>query len=605
MLILICKIKQTFLCKRLSGLFLLILLKSILIANSSFANDFRNGFNHGISVFGDLKYDNNFDHFDYANPNALKSGLVRFGVEGSFNNLNKFILKGIPAAGLSYIYDNLTVTSDDEVASRYGLIAKEIKLSENKEYIDFILRKEAIFHDKKPITADDVIFTFNILTSKGHPSYKMSLRDVKNVIKINDHHVRFEFKHNKNRDLPNLVASLPVLPKHYYQKHDFTKTTLKPPLGSGPYKIAKVKANRTISYERVKNYWAKDLPVNKGRYNFNKIIYDYYRDSTILVEAFKAQKYDVRLENVARNWANSYNIEAVKNNQIIKKEIRHKLPAPMQAFIMNLRKPKFENIAIRKALNLAFDFEWLKKHIFYDSYNRTNSFFANTDFSYISTLDKLQIAGSSFLPQKTNADGFNRDKIVEAQNILKEAGYRILQQKLIDPKTNKQVRIEFLNQSQSFLMIIAPYIANLKKLGIDATIRMVEENQYKTRVNNFDYDIIVAVYGQSLIPGNELYAYFHSSQKDIKGSRNLIGIDNKKVDDLVKAISRAQDISELRILCQKLDKILLESYYIIPQWYNNTFRILYRDIFAFPEKRPQYGLAIDSWYLKEPYEKLK
>ncbi len=571
-----------------------ILLFFIFISSNSFAQ----GFSHGISTFGNLKYSDNFTNFEYVNVNAPKYGHVKFGVEGSFNSLNDFILKGIAASGLSYIYDSLMVASEDEISSHYGLIAKEVKLSEDKKSLEFKLRKIAKFNDGKNITADDVIFSFNILTTKGHPSYKMAFRDVLDVVKINDYHVRFNFKHGNNRDLPILISSLTILPKHYYENIDFSKTSLQKPLGSGPYKILDVVPNRSITYQRVDDYWAKDLAVNKGRYNFDKITFDYYRDSTVLVEAFKAQKYDFRLENIARNWANSYNIESIKNGQIIKDEIRHSLPAPMQAFILNLRKEKFQNIALRQALNLVFDFEWLKKHIFYNSYNRTDSFFANTDFSYTSILNNSQKLRSSFLPKKSDASGFNRKNIIKAQKILEDAGYKLQDQKLIDPKTNQQLSIEFLNQSQSFLMVIAPYIKNLKKLGIKASMRLVEENQYKTRVNNFDYDIMVAVYGQALIPGNELYAYFHSSQKDVKGSRNLIGINDKKIDNLLEQISQASNLENLKLLCRNLDKILLENYYVVPQWYSNNFRILYRDIFDFPKTKPKYGLALDSWYYK-------
>lgn len=543
-------------------------------------------FQHGISTFGDLKYSKNFKHFEYVNPNAPKNGEMVLGVEGTFNNLNKFILKGVSASGLDYLYDSLMESSADEISTLYGLVAKSVRLEPDRKSIEFRLRKEARFHDGKAITADDVIFTFNILTTKGHPAYKMAFRDVKKVKKINSHQVKFIFKNNKNRDLPTLVASLPILPKHYYKNNDFEKTTLKAPLGSGPYKIKEVKPNRTIIYERVKNYWAKDLPVNRGRYNFDQITFDYYRDSNVLVEAFKSQKYDFRQENIARNWATSYNIDAVKNGEIIKEEIKHSLPAPMQAFILNLRKEKFQDIAFRKALTYAFDFQWLKKHIFYGSYKRTKSYFANSIFGF-----------ESFALPESDGDGFNRKNLIKAKEILEEGGYKIIDQKLIDPKTNKPVSIEFLIVSESFKMVLAPFVNSLKRLGIDAKVRFTEENQYQTRMNNFDFDIVVAVYGQALIPGNELFAYFHSSQKDIKGGRNLSGLDNKKVDKLIAKILSANSKSDLKEYCRKLDKILLENYYLIPQWHNNSYRIIYRDIFKSPDVKPKYSLAIDSWWV--------
>jgi microcin C transport system substrate-binding protein len=558
---------------------------SVIFLNAAaFADD---GFRHGISTFGDLKYSKNFKHFDYVNPSAPKGGSVKFGVEGGFNNLNQFILKGLLASGLPYLYDSLMEGSEDEISARYGLVAKGAKLSADKMSIEFALRKNAQFHDGKKITADDVVFTFNKLISEGHPSYKMAFRDVKDVKKINDHLVKFYFKNNKNRDLPILVSSLPVLPKHYYENVDFAKTTLNPPLGSGPYKIKEVKPNRSIIFERVKNYWAANLPVNLGRYNFDQITFDYYRDNNVLVEAFKSQKYDLRQENIARNWANSYNIAAVESGEILKKEITHQLPAPMQTFAMNLRREKFQSLALRKAITLAFDFEWLRNHIFYGSYKRTESYFANSDFGY-----------KKFNLPKSNGDGFNRKNLLEAKAILDKAGYKIIDQTLVDGKNGEKITVEILIDSKAFEMVVAPFVKNLRKLGIDAKMRFVEENQYQTRVNNFDFDVIVAMFGQALIPGDELFSYFHSSQKNIKGGRNLIGLDDKIIDDLVEKISGAKTKIDLENLCQKLDQRMLENYYTTPQWHSNTYRILYRNIFAMPNQQPKYSLATDTWWLK-------
>lgn len=552
------------------------------MANTAFGA----GFQKNLSLFGDAKYSDNFKSFDYVDVNAPKKGEVRFGVDGGFNSLNQFILKGLSASGLSYLYDSLMESSDDEISVMYPLVAKSVLFNKNKGFLIFEINEKARFHDGVEITADDVVFSFNKLLQEGHPTYKLVFRDVKDVKKLGKYLVKFDFAGSKNRDLPFAIASLSVLPKHYYENVEFNKTTLEPPLGSGPYKIVEVEPNHEVVYERVKNYWAKDLPVNKGRYNFDKISFDYYHDKSVLVEAFKSEKYDFRQENVARNWATSYNIEAVKNGEIIKKEIKHSLPAPMQSFVLNLRKEKFLDVNLRKALNYAFDFEWLKKNIFYGAYERTNSFFENSDFSY-----------TDFDLPKGSEDGFNRKNLIIAQDILEKSGYVLKGDYLFD-KNGKKVEIEFLIGSKNFEMIIAPFVKNLKKLGIDAKVKFVEENQYKTRVNNFDYDVIVGMFGQALIPGNELYAYFHSSQKEIKGSRNLIGLDNKEVDDLVVKITKATTKSELKILCKKLDKILLENYYVVPQWYSGSYRILYRDIFRMPKKHAKYSLSLDSWYLK-------
>ncbi len=552
-------------------------------SSTALANE---GFSHGISIFNNLKYPKNFSHFSYVNPNASKGGEVRLGAEGGFNSLNQFILKGMPAAGLSYIYDSLAVSSDDEISSKYGLIAEGIRLSKNRLAIEFKLRKNAVFHDGKKITANDVVFTYNILLKEGHPSYKMAFRDIKNVEKINDYLVRFNFKNNRNKNLPILVASLPVLPKHYFENHDFSKSSLEIPLGSGPYKIKEFKPNREIIYERVKDYWAKDLPVNRGRYNFDKISFDYYRDANVLIEAFKAQKYDFRQESIARNWANSYNIAAIENGEIIKKLIPHSLPAPAQIFVLNLRKEKFQNIALRQAMTYAFDFEWLKKHIFYNAYQRTTSYFANSEFAY------------KFELPKSEGDGFNRNNLIKARKILLEAGYKIINGKLIDPKTKEAIKIEFLIDNKAFEMAVAPFLKHLQKLGIEAKMRFVEENQYQMRVNNFDYDVIIAVLPQNLVPSDELFSYWHSSQANIKGGRNLSGLKDKVVDDLVEKISYSSNKEELKKLCLKLDKRLLENYYTILQWHNNNYRVLYRDIFVIPKIQAKYSLSFDSWYLK-------
>lgn len=551
--------------------------------SSSLADE---GFSHGISAFGKLKYKKDFKHFDYVNPDAPKKGEIKFGSEGTFNSLNPFILKGIAASGISYIYDSLMSSSDDEISSQYPLIASGVRIAPDKSWIEFELNKKAKFHDGVNITADDVVFTFNKLISDGHPSYKMALRDLDKVEKINRHLVKFSFKNNKNRNLPLLIGSIEILPKHYFEKHDFNKSGFEIPLGSGAYKIKEVKAGKSITYERGRDYWAKDLPVNKGRYNFDKITFDYYRDNNVLIEAFKAQKYDFRQENIARNWANSYHIEAIKNGEIIKKEIPNSLQAPMQAFVLNLRKEKFQNLALRKAMTYAFDFEWLKKHIFYGSYERTESFFTNSKFGY-----------KNFHLPKSEGDGFNRKNLLEAKKILEDAGFKIVGKKLVD-KNGKQIDVEFLIDSKSFEMVVAPFVKNLQKLGINAKVRFAEENQYQTRVNNFDFDVVVGMFPNSLVPGSELFGYFHSSQKNIKGSRNLLGLDNKEVDAFVEKISNISDEKTLENLCRKLDKTLLENYYVIAQWHNNSYRILYRDIFEMPKKQPAYKLGLDNWWMK-------
>lgn len=547
----------------------------LIFISKSYAGEFS----HYISLFEKPKYPVNFSHFDYTNPSAKQGGTIKFATEGGFNSLNPFLLKGIPAEGLSYLYDTLTEASEDELGVRYGLVAEKIKL--NQDSIEFKLNKQAYFHDSQPITVDDVLFTFETLLKYGHPVYQMHLKQIKKVEIINKYQLKFLFLPNHQRDLALFVASLPVLPKHYYKQHNFEQTTLEPPIGSGPYKIKEIKPNYHIVYQKNQNYWAKNLPVNKYRYNFATIWFDYYRDNNVLIEAFKAQKYDFRQENIARNWATAYNLS--QNSNIIKTEIKHNLPAPMQAFVLNLRREKFQNLGLRRALNYAFDFLWLQQHIFYGSYQKTTSFFANSNFGY----------RDFFLPNGST-DGFNRQNLLQAQEILQKSGYKVVNNQLLD--TNLQpVVIEFLIDSKAFEMVVASFANNLKKLGIATKIKFVEENQYQQMLNNFNFDVVVGVFPQSATPGAELYGYFHSSQSNIKGGRNLLGLQDNLVDDLVEKIAISTNKTELINLCQKLDKYLLENYLVIPHWHNNTYRILYRNVFAMPKIKPKYSLGIDTW----------
>lgn len=584
------------------------ILASFLFISNCFAYDGS----YGISIFGDLKYPANFKHFDYVNPNAPKGGEFKYGVEGTFNSLNPFILKGASATGMDMIFDTLMESSHDEISSKYGLIAQSASLSANKKTLTFVLRKIARFHDGSKITADDVVFSFDLLRKLGHPSYSLTYRDVIAAKKINDYQVEFTFKNGDNRELPLTIASLPVFSKKYYSEHQFDKTSLEFPLGSGPYQIKKVDAGKSITYERVKNYWAKDLPVNVGRYNFDIISYDYYRDNNVLVEAFKAGAYDFRQENIARNWANSYNIDKVRNGEIIKKEITHNLPAPMQAFVFNLRQEKFQNRDLREAIALAFDFEWVKSKIFYNSYTRTESFFSNTEFASsglpskneLVILNKFkdqiptQIFKQKFQLPAYDGSGYERNSLLKAKTILEQAGYQIKDGKLIEPKTNQPVTIEFLIDGKAFQMVIAPLIKNLEKLGIKAKMRLVEENQYQNRLKNYDYDIVVNVFANGMVPGDEQLSYWHSSQKNVIGGNNLAGVDNKAVDYLVEKISRSRNKAELKILTKCLDRILLWNFYVIPQWHNQSYRILYKNKLAMPDKLPPYSLSLDSWWDK-------
>ncbi|MDB2414291.1 extracellular solute-binding protein [Rickettsiales bacterium] len=576
---------------------------------------------HGISMFGDLKYDKDFAHFDYVNPDAPKGGEVTIAAIGTFDNLNPYILKGVAAEGLELTYDTLLTNSADETFSEYGLIAESIEVAEDRGSVIFNLRKEAKWHDGSAITSSDVVFSFNTIKEKGHPYYKSYYAEISKAEEINDQRVKFTFKNSGNRELPLIIGQLPIISKAYYQNNDFTKTTLNPPITSGPYKVLKVEAGRSISYQRYEDYWAKDLPVNKGRYNFDQINIDYYRDATVAVEALKAGEYDFRRENISKTWANAYNIEQIKDGRMIKEELVDGTPTGMQCFAFNTRRSNFKNPKIREALSYAYDFEWANKQLFFSAYARNSSFFGNSEFGATGLpsaaelkllnqfKDKLpdRLFNKIYTPPTTEGDGNSRPNLIKAQQLLDEAGWPLVNMKRINPETGEQVKIEFLIASPAFERVIAPFIRNLKKLGIEGTIRSVDSSQYIKRREEFDFDIIVNWFTQGPSPGNEQLDYWHSSRADKKGSRNLIGIKNPAVDFMVNKIINAKNKDELITATRALDRILLWNFYVIPQWYSRSHRVIYWNKFGRPEVVAPYSLGfIDSWWIDpKKEEKLK
>jgi len=573
--------------------------------------------NYGISIFGDLKYPANFTHFDYANPTAPKGGETTQAVIGTFDSLNPDVLKGVAAAGLGLTSDTLLADSTDEPFSKYGLIAKSINVANDRKSVVFALRPEAKWHDGTPITADDVVFSFNTLKEKGHPFYKAYYRDIVSAEKIADDKVKFTFAGGKNRELPLIIGQMPVISKVYYSTHDFEKSTSKPPLSSGPYEIEKVEPGKRIIYKRVENYWGKNLPVNKGRYNFDRIIYDYYRDETVAIEALKAHAYDFRQENISKNWAIAYNIPAVKEGLLKKEEIPHEIPTGMQAFVMNLRRTKFSDPQVREALNYAFDFEWENKNLFYSAYTRTGSYFSNSEFAARNLPSKKELELLNQIKDKipkevfteeyknptTDGSGNNRTNLVKAKELLEKAGWVIKGGQLVNDKTGEAMEIEFLIDSPAFERVIAPYIKNLEKLGITAKIRNVDSAQYQKRVEDFDFDIVISTYGESNSPGNEQIDYWHSSKADVKGSKNMAGIKNPAVDFLVEKIIHAETKPDMIAATRALDRVLLWNYYTVPNWYNRSFRVLYWDKFGKPKTRPKFDLGFDTWWIDSAKEK--
>ncbi len=565
----------------------------------------------GMSLFGDLKYGPDFTHFDYVNPQAPKGGTMRYSAIGTFDTLNPFVINGVPAEGISLIFDTLASSSEDEPASEYGLVAKTIDLAPDKLSVLYTLRKEARFHDGTPITPADVIWTFNTLRAKGLPMYRSYYGDVTKVAQEGDHGVRFYFKSAKNRELPQIIGEMPVLSKAYWSGRDFEKPTLKPPLGSGPYTIQSVDPGRSITYRRVNDYWGADLPVNKGRYNFDTIRYDYYRDATIALEAFKAGQYDARVENSSKDWATGYDSPAVRADLIKKEQIPNQLPSGMQGLGYNLRRPIFQDWRVRKALAYAFDFEWSNKNLFYGAYQRTRSYFDNSELAAtgvpsgkeLEILDKFrgQIPDAVFTkeydPPKYDGSGNIRDGLSKALKLLMEAGWTFKGEQLVNGKTGQPFEFEILLDNPQFERIVLPFVQNLKRMGITARVRTVDTAQYERRMETFDYDMTVVLFPESLSPGNEQRDYWGSKAAGEEGSRNLLGVNSKVVDALVEELIQAPNRASLVAHTRALDRVLQYGYYVIPQFHLAAFRVAYWDKFRRPAISPKYALGFDTWWV--------
>lgn len=564
----------------------------------------------GIAMHGDPKYQDG-ETLSYVNPSAPKGGTFRMHAIGTFDNVHPFILKGAPAAGSTLPYDTLLYNTDDEAFSEYGLLAASFEMPADRSSVTFNLRPEARFHDGEPITADDVIWTLETLQSKGHPFYRAYYANVVKAVKENDHRVRFEFDVIGNRELPLIMGQMPVLPQHYWQDKTFDSTTLTPPLGSGPYKIATVDAGRRIVYERVEDYWAADLPLVKGRHNFDRISFDYYRDDTIALQAFLVGEYDFRQESTAKLWKTAYNTEAVNSGKIVLKERPHMLPAGMQGFIFNTRRDIFKDRTVREAINYAFDFEWSNKQFAFGTYTRTGSYFENSELASsglpegreLEILNQYrdQLPAELFTQEFTVpvTDGSGQDhrrNLRQGIALLNEAGWT-LNDNDIRVKDGTSLEFEILLSNAAFERWAAPFVQNLERMGIKANIRVVDAAQYQNRMDSFDFDMTVGTFGQSNSPGNEQRDFWHSDKATENGSRNLMGVSDPVVDALIDMIIQAPNREELVTRTRALDRVLLWQYYVVPHWHIDYFRLAYWDRFGQPTAAPPYGLGIpETWW---------
>lgn len=570
---------------------------------------------HGIAMHGDIKYPADFTHLDFVNPDAPKGGTLQQHVIGTFDSLNPFIVKGAPASGMSFIrsslvYESLMQNAWDEPFSIYGVIAETIELPEDRSWVAFNLRPEAKWHDGKPITAEDVKWTFETLREKGSPFFKAYWGDVTNVIIENERRIKFEFANGDNAELPLIIAEMTILPKHYWEGKEFDKSSLEKPLGSGPYKVGKVDAGRSIEYVRADEWWGKNLPFWKGQYNFDRLVYDYYRDSNIALEAFFAGEYDVREENTAKLWATAYDAPPVLDGRISKEIIDNGRPAGMQAFIMNTRRTVFKDKTVRKALAYAFDFEWSNKQFAYGTYIRTNSYFENSELASdglpsdaeLEILNKYkgkipdEVFTATYKAPVTDGSGNMRKNLRTAQTMLDEAGWK-LGADGIRSKDGVKLSFEILDSNPVFERWVLPFTQNLKRIGVEANFRVVDSAQYQNRMNEYDFDMTTGSFGQSSSPGNEQRDFWGSEKADISGSRNYIGIKDPVIDEMIESIIVAPSRDELVTRVRAMDRVLLHNYYVIPMWHYPKWRMAYWNKIARPENLSPISPAIaNTWW---------
>jgi microcin C transport system substrate-binding protein len=562
---------------------------------------------HALSLIGAPKYPAGFDHFDFVNPDAPKGGLVRMAETGSFDSLNPVLYKGETAGGLGLVYENLMADSLDEPSTSYGLIAEWASFPPDYSSVTFKLRDEARWHDGTPITPEDVIYSLEV-NKAANPRMGLYYKNVARAEATGPNEVTFYFDVKNNRELPMIMGQLTILPKHYWtgtdasgNQRDPMKTTLEPPLGSGPYRIKEVKPGRAISYERVKDYWGKDLAVNKGQWNYDEIRFEYYRDETVAFESFKAGNLDYWQETSAKNWATAYDFAAVRNGLIKRQEVALQRTQPMQCFVLNLRRSQFEDRRVRQAFNLAFDFEWANKNLFYGQYARVGSYFQGSELAAaqeppqgreLEILNEVKDGVPQEVFSEIHRNPVNdspddmRGNLRKAVELLKEAGWEVKNGELVNVKTGQPMKVEFLLVSPLFERIVQPYLRNLERLGIKGTIRMVDSAQYTRRLNVFDYDIVVGNFAQSDSPGNEQRDFWGSEAAGREGSQNLIGVKSAAIDKLIDHVIFAKDRAELVAATRALDRALQWNEFVVPQWYSPNVRIAYWNRYGQPEVLP-------------------
>jgi microcin C transport system substrate-binding protein len=577
---------------------------------------------HGYAQFGQLKYPAHFTHFDWVNPQAPKGGTLRIMAAGTFDTLNPYTLKGtspsgtanFPQYGVSEMNETLMVgtgaydPSGDEPASSYGLIAESVEYAEDRSWVVFNLRPQARFHDGRPITAYDVAFSYRTLLKQGHPFYRTSLQEVARVDILSRLRIRFVFNRANNPLLVLRLGELPVLPQHYWKDRDFQTTTYQAPLGSGPYRISEVLPGRRLVFERVTNWWGKDLPVNRGKYNFDRVEVEFYRDSGVAFEAFKAGEFDIYIEHQAKNWANGYRFPAVQRGEVIQAQIQHQIPTQTQALFMNTRRAALADRRVREALGLMFDFEWTNRALFNGAYERSQSYYPNSEFSatgkpngqewlllspYRRQLPK-QLFSEPFRVPTTAGNGIPRETLRQAMALFAEAGWKPSGKGMVNAAGNP-LQLEVLLVNPNLERILQPYSASLASIGVRLSLRTVDRAQYKHRLDQFDFDLVLLTLPQTLSPGLEQWLYFHSSQAQVRGGKNYAGIQNPVVDAMIDRLLAAHSREEQVAAARALDRVLLWEHYSIPNWYIDHHRLAYRNHLAF-KTTPPYTLGLRAWW---------
>ena len=594
-----------------------ILIISFFLSNIAYSDDHIIK-SHGISTFGELKYEKNFKHLDYVNPNAPKGGEVSIWAFGSFDSMHPYTPKGRSGSLSSIFFESLLTGTSDEIDSSYGLVAESIEYPEDRSWVIFNMRPEARFSDGSKLTSEDVLFSYELLKEKGLPSFRAVIeKEIETVKILNDHKIKFEFKKGvPTRDLPASAGSLPIFSKSYYETNDidFEASTLEPALGSGPYVLDKMDVGQTIVYKKNPNYWGSNLSINKGRNNFDKIRIEYFADYNSAFEGFKGGSYTFRTEYMSKLWATGYDFPAIEKKWVTKKLLPNGDMAPGQSFIINLRRDKFKDTRVRKAIGLMFNFEWSNKTLFYDLYARINSFWENSDMSAEGKPSKAEMnilqSVESILPDNvidsevaqvsfSSTKQLDRKNLRMASKLLDEAGWEVSSDGLRKNSNGETLDVEILNDSQAFTRIIEPFIQNLISLGVNAKHTKIDNAQMTERERSFDFDIVTGNFPMSFTPGSGLKQYFGSETADVS-IFNKAGIKSDAIDKLIEVVMSAKTRQELKISVQALDRVLRSYYFWIPQWYKNVHTVAYYDFYEHPENLPPYDMGLlDFWWMNE------